>query len=377
MEPHKTERLRSLNYDLLHEKTLKKLASREDVSERNKQLIKEFCKDCREGRTVVNRKRKKVGLGAVNKYLFGLIVIARYTQVDFDKLSAGDKNNPVIRKFVADLDDGTIRNKTGRPYTEKTRADIKITLRKFYKWLYGENVAYPPLVQYVDTSHEDGEIPALTRDEVMYWANREKTLRKHTIVQFLFDSGARAEEALNIRMKHLTYDESEKSYRVRIEFSKTKPRTIYVPIATESLRHYVDTHNDRHNPEARLFPIKYPGLLRLVKTSSQKYLKKRVTPHILRHSSATYYCTKLNPYQLCYRYGWSMSSDMPQRYIDREGLVDKETAKSVRLDRDETLLEENRKLKEEVFCQRQTVEALRKQFEDFEKSVELIALAGK
>jgi len=372
-----TTRIRTNQYERNYRRTIEKLEFRKDVSSRNTYLIKNFCKDCLEGRTVVNRKKKKVGLGAVMKYLFGLIVMARHMKKDFDKLPADDKDNPTIRSFVAGLDNGKILNKSAKPYTEKTRADIKKTLRKFYKWLYGENITYPRLVQYVDTSHEEAEIPALTREEVFFWANREKTLRKRAILFFLFDSGARAEEFLNIRMKNVRYDEKERSYRVRIEFSKTKPRTIYVPMATESMRQYIDSYEEKHNPEARLFPIRYNTLLKHITTHSQKHLKKRVTPHILRHSSATYYCTKLNPYQLCYRYGWSMSSDMPQRYIDREGLVDLETTKAVRIDRDEAIVEENRKLKEELFLQRQAVGDLEKkftEFEEFKKSMELISL---
>ena len=53
----------------------------------------------------------------------------------------------------------------------------------------------------------------------------------------------------------------------------------------------------------------------------KKVLKnKSVTPQVLRHSSATYYTKYLNHFQLCYRYGWSMTSKMPERYIDRAGV---------------------------------------------------------
>lgn len=39
-----------------------------------------------------------------------------------------------------------------------------------------------------------------------------------------------------------------------------------------------------------------------------------------RHSSATYYASKLNRQQLCIRYGWAISSRMPDTYFTRSGV---------------------------------------------------------
>jgi len=80
----------------------------------------------------------------------------------------------------------------------------------------------------------------------------------------------------------------------------------------------------------------------------KKVLRKKVTPHILRHSSATYYCHKLNQYQLCYRYGWSMASSQPQRYIDREGINEEGTAELVKSDEVAKLKKANEQLRESL-----------------------------
>lgn len=52
----------------------------------------------------------------------------------------------------------------------------------------------------------------------------------------------------------------------------------------------------------------------------KKILNKSIHFHLFRHSSATYYATKLNRQELCYRYGWKFSSDMPDTYISRAGM---------------------------------------------------------
>lgn len=365
----KTIKIEVHNYEKEYSDTLRKLAKREDVSPANKEIILKFCNDCLDGRTVLDKARKRISLAGVRKYLFSMVTVARNFNADFDKIDAKDKDEPNIRTFIKDIESNKIKSIDGKNYAEKTKKDIKVTFRKFMKWKYGDNINFPPCVQYIDTSLTPEDIPALSRDEITHWANRESTLRRKAAILFLFDSGARAEEFLNIRMKHIKYDENEKSYKIRIEFSKTKPRTIYIPITTESLRHYIDSYDDRDNPEAPLFPITYNGLRKFIGVSSKKYLKQHITPHGLRHSSATYYCTRINPYQMCYRYGWSMSSDMPNRYIDREGVSDKASSKAIKLDVQGKIEQENQKLKEELFLQKQNIQSIHEEQEKFRKEV--------
>ncbi len=64
-----------------------------------------------------------------------------------------------------------------------------------------------------------------------------------------------------------------------------------------------------------------------------KALKKRIHAHLLRRSYATWLAgKKVGRYQMCKLMGWAMSSDMPDRYIDRAGVVEEETLQSIRGD---------------------------------------------
>ena len=49
-------------------------------------------------------------------------------------------------------------------------------------------------------------------------------------------------------------------------------------------------------------------------------------PHLLRHASATYWANKLPYFKFCKRFGWTMTSGMPQRYIDRAGVDEMDVA---------------------------------------------------
>lgn len=323
--------------------TVKLLKTRKDVSDKNKELILNFLTALEIGK--VGKRHKKTSLA---KNLFSLIVCARHIKVDFDSLGMDDKDNKIIEKFVVDLDTNKIKKNNGKPYSEKTKSDIKKILKTFYKWHYGENKTVPKLVDWIDTKVDLKEINCLNREEIELWTSKLSNLKHKALVMALFDSGARIEEFLNILMRHVTYDKEEGSYKVRIEFSKTKPRTIYLPIATPFIRDYLKTYEDKDNPNKQLFSYKYDYIRRFLKESSLKYIKKHATPHLMRHSSATFYCQKLNPFQLCYRYGWSMSSAMPQRYIDSNGLTDKQSVKEINIEKDEQHAKENQKLKEDI-----------------------------
>ncbi len=69
---------------------------------------------------------------------------------------------------------------------------------------------------------------------------------------------------------------------------------------------------------------------------------------MLRHSSATYWAPKLNRYQLCAKYGWAFSSHMPNRYIERKGIIFDEIAEKGDVDQTTRLRKENRNLLEKM-----------------------------
>jgi hypothetical protein len=56
----------------------------------------------------------------------------------------------------------------------------------------------------------------------------------------------------------------------------------------------------------------------------------------------------MNRYQLCAKYGWGFSSDMPDRYIERKGIIFDEIAEKGDVDQTTRLQKENRNLMEKM-----------------------------
>jgi hypothetical protein len=84
-----------------------------------------------------------------------------------------------------------------------------------------------------------------------------------------------------------------------------------------------------------------------------------VHAHLFRHSSATYYANiEKNYFRFCKRYGWTFGSNMAQRYIDRAGIEEEETAKAVQGDEISRVKTENMRMKEDMAMLREQLSQL-------------------
>ncbi len=97
---------------------------------------------------------------------------------------------------------------------------------------------------------------------------------------------------------------------------------------------------------------------------SSRRIGKKVTPHVLRHSCATYYANHLTHFQLCYRYGWAMSSNMPNRYLDREGMYEENIPTIIKALDAAHLEKQNQVLNEQLQTIKESNNEMQKQFVD-------------
>ncbi len=64
----------------------------------------------------------------------------------------------------------------------------------------------------------------------------------------------------------------------------------------------------------------YGALYQIVETLAKRAgLSDDISPHSLRHASATHHATKLNEFQMRQFYGWTGNSPMPARYVHLSG----------------------------------------------------------
>jgi len=264
-----------------------------------------------------------------------------------------------MEDYICDLEDNKLLSVKGTPFTAESKHDYKKTVRKFFKWLHkadfpdGHADTYARLTYWIDNTVPQAEVEALSREQVQKMADCAR-LRDKVMIWMLFDTGARAEEFLNLRIADVERKDTYYNIRIRHETSKTIGRTIDLSMkeSVDLLDSWLKAHPAKHSgeidPEARIVPVSYSQLRKQLSNLGKRILNRRITPHTMRHSSATYWAGKCVPYQLCYRFGWSMRSDMPTRYIDRAGVAAKQTAQIERTDKVNELSKRNDELEEEM-----------------------------
>lgn len=309
----------------------------------NQIIISKLVEHLKLGKPLLNLNRKAIGQRTASKYVFWIGKLDEWFNKPFTSLTQED-----IDEFRNKLRENKFRKLDGKPYDDDVKGkEIEgKALKTLLKFLGKQDMA-----MFSNGYKTQKETPALTKAEVEKVIARVK-LRDKVIWQLLFDSGCRIEEFLNIRFCDIKDDslKAEGFYKVRIIKSKTKPRTIglTLPLSTELLNQWLDENKDKLGTSQPLISLSYRHLWLMLVNNGQRILKKRVYPHLLRHSSATYYCHYLNQYQLCKRYGWSISSAEPRRYIDREGIEDESINHTVVAEENLTLLKQTNALKEQI-----------------------------
>ncbi|MGQ0790759.1 MAG: tyrosine-type recombinase/integrase [Nitrosopumilaceae archaeon] len=222
-----------------------------------------------------------------------------------------------------------------------TTVDHKKILKRFYRWLkYGSRdfteVGDPPETKWIKTKRvKDG----IVREELISEDEHERllkacgeNLRDRAFIHCHMEAGTRPGEILNLRIKHVKFDQYGAVLHVD---GKTGPRVIRLIKSTPDLANYLSKHPDKENPDAPLWimlghknygmPLTYAAARKTVQRIVEKSnLEKRVYLNLFRHSEATITANFLTEAQTRIRHGWSSSSKMPSRYVHLvDGDVDK------------------------------------------------------
>lgn len=328
-----------------------------NINERNKELVLKFIWDCRIGKTLRGRAKKKIGKARILQYIYMFRYLSKWVGKAFDKVTQEE-----MERFVSNIEENIYKN-GNKTYSEGTKLEYKKALGKFYRWL-----GRPDLVDFMDTSSSPKDVPAITRDQAERLINSTFETSVKAAIMVLFDGGPRAEEFLNLRIKDVTkkkYRDENECYWINLRYSKTFARTIPLPLCSKYLNEWLREHPEKNNPEAQLFPFSYKGLRRRIKVLGEKVLRERITLHMLRHSSATYWAPKMNRYEFCAKYGWAFSSNMPDRYIKRKGIIFEEIAEKGDVDQTTMVQRENRALMEKM-------ERLEGEYKKVRKALEFI-----
>ena len=224
---------------------------------------------------------------------------------------------------------------SNKDYAQWTKADFKIVLKRFFKWLKGNEEVYPEEVKWIKNKEPKNKLlpeELLTEEEIMKLVNAANHPRDKAFIFTLYESGARISEMLTLRIKHINFGEQVTWIMVN---GKTGQRRIPLVAATPYLATWLNMHPLQKKPEAFLWTkialrqqqgrsaedeISYSTARKtLQKIFKKAKINKKFNPHLFRHSRATFLANHLTEAQLKELFGWVQSSDMASRYIHLSG----------------------------------------------------------
>ena len=293
-----------------HECEMRSLA-RAEILEKHKDAIRAF-----------DRHLAVLGMSIPRrtKYLSVLKVIAR----QLGKISFEGATKEDITDLVCWMQESN--------YTEWTKKSYKSMLKRFYKWLKGNDEEFPPEVAWVRTTLPRSKRPLpkteelLTEEEAKKLVEAADNVRDKALVAVLWESGARIGEIGSQRVGGTKFD---KYGAVVMMDGKTGPRPVRLINSAPLLADWLNSHPCRSDKDAPLWVrlatgrgdlLGYRGITRaLEKLFLRAGVKKRYNPHIFRHSRATFLANYLTEFQMNQYFGWVQGSDMPSTYVHLSG----------------------------------------------------------
>jgi integrase len=289
-----------------HEKSLKATEERirdSNISKANKELIFEFESSCfAEG----------LSIARILKHLTELKLLADMAGDDFKNI-----NRQSMMKLVEHVE----RMKRA----EITKQDYKKLIRKFFKWMDRGD-----LVDWIKISRKDSrKLPEdmLSEEEIEKMINACEHPRDKALIASLYESGARISEIGNLKIKHVKFDQYG---AVLIVDGKTGMRRVRIIFSSPYLATWLENHPFRDNPEAfvwvgigtvgRNVPLQYGAIRMHFKRIAVKAgIKKRIHPHLFRHSRSTHLAKHLTEAQMKQYLGWVQGSSMAAIYVHLSG----------------------------------------------------------
>jgi len=277
------------------------------VSANNRKAILDFSDSCFSEGLSTRR---------VLKYLYTLARIATWVPKEFPEITRQD-----IETLVTTIERSN--------YSEWTKHDYRVTLKKFFRWLRHCEDGYPPEVKWLRTTMRKHrtKLPEeiLTQEEVRAMITAATNARDKAFIAALYESGCRVGELLNLQIRQI--QPHQHGFQI-IVTGKKGPRRLLLIASAPYLADWLNQHPKSQEPPAPLWVtddyrssrLTYSRLSDILRTVAKRAsIKKAVNPHNFRHSRATHLAQHLTEAQMNEYMGWVQGSDMPSTYVHLSG----------------------------------------------------------
>lgn len=213
-----------------------------------------------------------------------------------------------------------------------SKADRRVAVKRFYKWLLGDDEEYPACVRWVRTTvpNHRRKLPEdlLTREEIEALLDGAIASRDKALIALLADGGLRIGEALDLRVKDFHPDEY--GGYLMVPEGKTGARRVRLVDSVPHLAAWLRDHPRREEADAPLFlqlgrnrgePLRYAAARKAIRSAAERagVDKSKVNPHNFRHTRATVLARRVPEAPLEAQMGWVPGSSMSKVYVHLSG----------------------------------------------------------
>jgi len=313
----------TLDWQRRTERLLKRISESEVISDNNKRLLRNFCREL---------KVKDYSPARTSKLLNHMVRICEaLPDIDLERASREDIMR--IVEWVQDQD-----------FSAETKKDYRIALRVFYKWLDCGSVKareVPERVKDLSTTVKRSEqrLPdeLLTEDDVKSMIRHATNPRTRCLIAMLWETGGRMGEIIDLKVKDIK--PWRYGYQVVLN-GKTGSRRVPLILSEPYINEWLDMHPmkdsegwpgvwlwvdvklQNHNGRKKRAGDRadYHALVRDIQRAARRAgIKKPVNPHNFRHSRATFMANHFTEAQMNQWFGWVPGSRMPARYVHLSG----------------------------------------------------------
>lgn len=180
-----------------------------------------------------------------------------------------------------------------RKISNRTLEQYRQYISHFFTWAFDEEyITKNPSKSIKAIKFESKPRQALTQIELEYIRKGCSTVKDRAIVEMLYSTGCRVSELANLKKSDIDWDKKS----IHLLGKGNKHRTSFINAKAEiAIKDYLSTRQDNNDS---LFvsdrkpykPMKKDGIEKIVRKISKRSegnINKKVTPHILRHTTAT------------------------------------------------------------------------------------------
>ncbi|MGV9141382.1 MAG: tyrosine-type recombinase/integrase [Promethearchaeota archaeon] len=221
-----------------------------------------------------------------------------------------------------------------KDYKVGTLNEFRKAFKKFFKWLHGEDWKHLKLLKRIKEKKNNPEV--LSEEEAYKMIDAANYLRDKAMIAVGYEGGFRIGELGSLRIGDITFIQGRdgglraKANIRGVEGAKTGGRSVLLIVSPLYLKEWLDNHPNKDDLQAPVFcsfhtrrygePLTYQNLYRKIRDIAKKAgIKKKVNPHMLRHTRATILANNLTEAQMNEYFGWQQGSDMPQIYVHLSG----------------------------------------------------------